>query len=134
MWPAKTNDQLRAAYGRASVAVVPLTENAHASGITAILEAILAGVPVIASDAGGLRSYFTDNEVIFVPVGDAGALTAAIARVIAQRETSLAMTARAQVRVVEGPANLDAYIRRHVEISRELVRAETRQPGTVQER
>ncbi|WP_084652517.1 glycosyltransferase family 4 protein [Bosea sp. BIWAKO-01] len=134
MGPAKTNDQLRAAYGHASVAVVPLTENAHASGITAILEAVLAGVPVIASDAGGLRSYFTDNEVIFVPVGDAGALSAAIAHVLAQRETSLAMTARAQARVVEGPANLDAYIRRHVEISRELVRAETRQPGAVQER
>ena len=122
LWRPKTNDQLRAAYAGAAVAVVPLTENVHASGITAILEAVLAGVPVIASDVGGLRSYFGDNEIVFVPAGDADALRAAITRVISQREASFAMAARAQARVLQGPANVETYIRRHVEISRELVR------------
>ena len=51
---AKDNAELNSAYAAASVAVVPLLPNLHASGITAIQEAILAGVPVVATDVGGL--------------------------------------------------------------------------------
>jgi glycosyltransferase involved in cell wall biosynthesis len=123
IWPAEDNDQLRAIYSRASVAVVPLTENSHASGITAILEAVLAGIPVVTSDVGGLRSYFDDSEMVFVPASDAEALRAAIIRVITERNASLAMAARAQARILQGPANVQTYIRRHVEISREVVGA-----------
>jgi glycosyltransferase involved in cell wall biosynthesis len=50
-------------------------------------EAQLAGVPVVAADAGGLPDAVT-NEVdgLLVPVGDVGALTAALRRVLDDAE------------------------------------------------
>jgi len=36
---------------------VPLLPNLHASGITVIQEAVLAGVPVVATDTGGLDGH-----------------------------------------------------------------------------
>lgn len=57
------------------LSIVPLKENTHASGLTAIQESIILGVPVLSAKVGGLDYYFDDktisyydddlNEVIF---------------------------------------------------------------------
>ena len=59
---------------------LPLHENRHASGCTVAIEALSAGVPVVATDAGGIDEYL-DGSVhsTLVPRGDLDAFTAAIA-------------------------------------------------------
>jgi glycosyltransferase involved in cell wall biosynthesis len=118
---ARTNLELSNAYKRASVAVVPLLPNLHASGITAIQEALLAGVPVVATDTGGLRSYFGADEVRYVPAGSVVELRDAIVRTALRGEESNAMVERAQGRIINGGVNVDGYIRRYVELSEELL-------------
>ncbi|WP_245279959.1 glycosyltransferase [Hyphomicrobium sp. 99] len=118
---ARTNLELSSAYARATVAVVPLLPNFHASGITAIQEAVLAGVPVIAADVGGLRSYFSDDEITFVPPEDAAALRSAVAFVASNGERASEQVRRAQDRIEKGGLNLQAYIARHVELSEKLL-------------
>lgn len=65
-------------YGRASCVVITVHPNLHASGITTIQEAAAAGIPMICSDAGGLRDYFTDDEVVFVAPNEVDTLAQAI--------------------------------------------------------
>jgi glycosyltransferase involved in cell wall biosynthesis len=74
----KANDELFALYQWADVLVLAIKPNLHASGITVIQEAALQGIPVICSNTGGLRAYFSDTEVYFVPPQDATALRNAI--------------------------------------------------------
>jgi len=78
--PTASIGELKELYRSAAALAVVVTENAHASGITTLLEAAAAGCPAVASRAGGLDDYFSDEEVLFVPVGDSTALTAALLR------------------------------------------------------
>ena len=80
------NDELYALYAQADIAVVPLQVNRHASGITAIQEAMLLGLPVAATRAGGLEAYFDDRELRYVPVGDAAQLKATLVEMAADPE------------------------------------------------
>jgi hypothetical protein len=75
-------DELLELYSTSGVLVVAVVPNAHASGITTLLEAVAAGTPAVATRAGGLDDYFTDDEVLFVPPGSAGELAAAVARAL----------------------------------------------------
>jgi glycosyltransferase involved in cell wall biosynthesis len=122
----RSNDELLALYDWADILVVSLKPNLHASGTTVIQEAALRGVPVICSDAGGLRAYFSDREVCFVPAQDKAALRQAIAELAADRERRLHLAECAQARM--GPAGLSsrAYALRHAQISKELLSATVR--------
>jgi glycosyltransferase involved in cell wall biosynthesis len=124
-----TNDDLKALYRQATIAIVPLLPNAHASGITVLQEAALNGVAAIASDVGGLRDYFADDSVTYYPSGDAGALERAIDRLLSDPEARYAQAVAAQRRM--GPDGLSSYAfaRRHVEISRALVARAPRAAG-----
>jgi glycosyltransferase involved in cell wall biosynthesis len=124
-----TNDDLKALYRQATIAIVPLLPNAHASGITVLQEAALNGVAAIASDVGGLRDYFADDSVTYYPSGDAGALERAIDRLLSDPEARYAQAVAAQRRM--GPDGLSSYAfaRRHVEISRALVARAPRTAG-----
>lgn len=124
-----TNDDLKALYRQATIAIVPLLPNAHASGITVLQEAALNGVAAIASDVGGLRDYFADDSVTYYPSGDAGALERAIDRLLSDPEARYAQAIAAQRRM--GPEGLSSYAfaRRHVEISRALVARAPRAAG-----
>ncbi len=118
---ATTNAELRSAYARAMVVAVPLLPNLHASGITVIQEAVLAGVPVVASDVGGLRSYFEDGTVRYVAPGDALALRDAILKLSRDVDGARSMAERAQARMVASAMGAESYIGRHVELTAELL-------------
>jgi glycosyltransferase involved in cell wall biosynthesis len=118
--PAKSHAELVAAYMHANVAVVPLQSNYHASGITALQEALLAGLPVVATDTGGLRNYFPGDEVFYVPAANPDALRAAVLQAAAGGPEVREMVARAQRRIVIH-LNATTYVHRLVELSRELV-------------
>lgn len=120
---AKNNEELLAAFEWADAVVVPLGPNLHASGITVIQEAVILGKPVIATDVGGLRSYFGDGEIAYVPVGDVEALRRTIARLRPEGEAFQRAAERAQGRMLRGEVGSIAYARRHAEISRELMGA-----------
>jgi glycosyltransferase involved in cell wall biosynthesis len=121
---AKSTGELRDAYEAANVVCVPLQGNLHASGITAIEEAVLAGVPVIASDTGGLRHYFSDREVCYVPAGDPAALLKALLDIRNRPEEAQQMAIRAQARMGGSGLGTNEYIRNHVRISFEMLRKE----------
>jgi len=57
-------------YSWADLVVVSLKPNLHDSGLTVIAEVMAFGVPVICTDTGGLRAYFSDSELSYVPPCD----------------------------------------------------------------
>jgi glycosyltransferase involved in cell wall biosynthesis len=78
-WP---HEAVRAAWQRALVGIVPSTWR-EPFGIVA-LEAMAAGVPLVASSVGGLADVVRDGVTGFlVPPSDSGALTEAIRRLLA---------------------------------------------------
>jgi len=67
-----------------------------------VLEAMMAGKPVIASATGGLQELVEDGETgRLVPPGDPAALGRAIADLIADPDAARAMGERARTRVVQ---------------------------------
>jgi glycosyltransferase involved in cell wall biosynthesis len=124
-----SNDDLMALYREADLAIVPVTENLQASGITAVQEAVLCGVPVIASDTGGLRAYFDADCVCYVPPGQPHALSEAISALLHDPQRRAALVERSQARM--GPHGLgsEAFVRRHVELSAELLGEAVPQPS-----
>lgn len=118
----QTNDELVALYDWADIVVVPVKPNLHASGITVVQEATLFGLPVICSDTGGLRAYFTDDEVAFVPPQAPLALKQRIAALAADDQRRWAMVERARARIAAGGLTSRGFARRHAELSRELLR------------
>jgi glycosyltransferase involved in cell wall biosynthesis len=123
----KTNDELFALYQWADVLVLAIKPNLHASGITVIQEAALQGVPIICSDTGGLRAYFSDTEVYFVPPQDARALKNAIQHLADHPDVRLALARKAQARMGLHGLSSEAFVRRHVAISQDLL-TEARDP------
>ncbi len=90
-----TRAQLAVAQTRAAVAVVPsLWDEPY--GMVAV-EALTAGVPVVASAVGALPELVTDNvDGLLVPAGDRAALAAALRSIVGddERRTQLAAGAR----------------------------------------
>jgi glycosyltransferase involved in cell wall biosynthesis len=119
--PAVNLRDMRALYASADVVVIPLKPNLHASGITAILEAVACGVPVISSDTGGLRAYFGDEAVIYVPPSDSAALQQAIHFVSANEEVAASLVRHAQDAIEREGLTSHAYAARHVTLTRELL-------------
>ncbi|MBO1360964.1 glycosyltransferase family 4 protein [Acetobacter sacchari] len=116
----QNNDELWAQYEWADIVVVPLLPNLHASGCTVVQEATLMGLPVIATDVGGLREYFDETAVRYVQPGDAHELTLAINEIAADPGLRVRMVANAQARM-KTVVNSQVYAERHVELSRQLL-------------
>lgn len=75
----KTLPELRALYARSRFVVVPLQASDTDNGITVILEAMAMGKPVICSRTRGQVDVIQEGVTgLFVPVGDAKALRAAM--------------------------------------------------------
>jgi glycosyltransferase involved in cell wall biosynthesis len=120
---ATNNDQLMELMQWADLVVVPLVDNLHASGITVIEEAVLCGIPVIATDAGGLRSYFSADEITYVPVNDSQALRFAIDHLMADDDLRQGKARRALERMKSGDLNSRSFVARHVEISNSILQS-----------
>jgi glycosyltransferase involved in cell wall biosynthesis len=74
-----THSQLRELYQGVQIAAVCTRPNNHASGLTAILEAMAMGKTVVATRTAGLEDYVTDGETgVLVPCGDRDALARAL--------------------------------------------------------
>lgn len=80
--------ELARMYAQASVAVIPLIHNLHASGCTVAIEAISAGIPLVVSDAGGIDEYVADSGAHLVPIGDVDAFGAAVRAALADPSTA----------------------------------------------
>jgi glycosyltransferase involved in cell wall biosynthesis len=118
---ATTAKEIFDLYAWADIVVLPLRANLHASGITVLAEAALSGVPVIASDTGGLRAYFSGHEVKYVPVGDIAALCHAIRSLANDDSLRYRLAQAAQERILSNDLSSKAYAMRHREISARLL-------------
>jgi glycosyltransferase involved in cell wall biosynthesis len=75
-----------------------------------ILEAMRAGLPVVASDVGGVGEAVVDGETgILFPAGDAGALTAALKHLLMSPETRQRMGYLAHLRY-QGEFSLERMV------------------------
>jgi glycosyltransferase involved in cell wall biosynthesis len=116
-----TNDDLMALYEWADIVALAIKPNLHASGITVVEEATVCGVPVICTDTGGLRAYFSDGEVKYVPPRQPEALRQQIASFAQDDDAGAAMVKRARERMVAAGLSSRDFARRHVKLSRELL-------------
>lgn len=87
------------------------------AGPLGVLEAMAAGVPVIATDHGGASEYLAGGAGVLVPPNDPGALAAAIRRLEGDPELRAHLAARARERVARDhdirrtlPALVDALV------------------------
>lgn len=99
--------ELRDAYARAGCVVVPQFRDGYAygsegGGLTALLEAMAMGRPLVVSDRGILRDYVRDGvEALVVPPEDPAALREAVARVLGDAALAARLGAAARARVEE---------------------------------
>jgi glycosyltransferase involved in cell wall biosynthesis len=119
------NDELNALFADADVVVVPLQPNLHASGITVLEESVIKGRPVVVSDVGGLRAYFGDEDVWYVPAHDPVALQRAIDQIGQHPEQALAKAITAQAKTGPDGLSSKAFAREHVRLSLELMNNNT---------
>ncbi len=116
-----SNREVAELYAWADLAVVPLKPNLHASGLTVLFEAVLHGLPVVCTDTGGLRGYFSEEDVRYVPPRDPIALRRALEELAKDDQMRFAMAKRVQARMLSADLSSRSFARRHYEISRELV-------------
>jgi glycosyltransferase involved in cell wall biosynthesis len=88
-----------------------------------VLEAMAAGLPVVATDVGGVSELVLDGETgLLVPAGDAPALTRALAWLLEDSARRRRLGAAARERVVRD-FSLDAFRQAHLDLySRELAK------------
>ena len=116
-----TQPQIVAEYAWADCVVVPLRRNRHASGLTATLEGVAMGVPVVAARAGGLDHYFDDSCIGYYDIGDADGLRRAVDAFAHVPGESAAKVAAAQRRLAEQRFTSEGFAWRHVQLSRKLI-------------
>ena len=96
-------------YRTAACLIIASKPNTHAGGITTLLEGASIGVPAVATDTGGLSSYFDKTQVAFVPPGKPLALQAEILRLVNNLADAKAMGERARDRVSQAGYTNDLY-------------------------
>ncbi|MDJ0951666.1 MAG: glycosyltransferase family 4 protein [Alphaproteobacteria bacterium] len=84
----------------------------HREGMPrSIIEAMFAGLPVVATDIRGSREEVVDNETgLLVPVGDVGALARALSRLVGdpQARTDMGRAGRARAQALYNEADVVA--------------------------
>jgi glycosyltransferase involved in cell wall biosynthesis len=83
-----------------------------------VIEAMAAGLPVVASDVGGLRELVRDGETgTLVPPGDPAALANALRPLVADRELRRCFGSAGRERA-KGLFDLSGFRRAHLELYR----------------
>lgn len=113
---AQPNARMPALLSSAQVAVIPSRMEATS---VAALEAMACGLPVVASEVGGLPEIVDGGVGRLVPPGEPLALAEAVVAVLRSPDRA-ALGAEARRRVVERWSN-DRLAEHHLEIYRELV-------------
>ena len=114
-------DEVRALYAWADLVVVALKPNLHASGITVVFESVISGVPLICSDTGGLRAYFSGSEVAYVPHSAPVAMRATADQLAADDGWRFNLVARAQRRLISAELTAQGFAMRNRRLSEELL-------------
>jgi glycosyltransferase involved in cell wall biosynthesis len=86
-----------------------------------IFESIICGVPTICTDTGGLRVYFSDAEVTYVPAFAPVAMRVAANRLSLDNEGRFTQTIRAQQRLISGDLTARGFAMRNRGLSEELL-------------
>ncbi len=117
---ALASEELERLFRAADVFAFPSVKEGF--GLVA-LEAIAAGLPLVASDLDVFRGFLTDGEsALLTPVGDPDALTSALARV--RHDKALRVRLRAGGRAVvakhtwDASAELHERVYEHIEVTR----------------
>ncbi len=123
--------QLRALYRRADVVAIPLQDVDFQAGSLVAYEAMACGRPVVITRSRGQVDIVREGLTgFYVPAGDAGAMAAALNRVLSDRQLAHELGRQARIVVEEG-LNLDTYLRRMVEITREVAMTGAEQNATL---
>lgn len=102
--------QLRALYRRATAVGIPLFDVDFQAGSLVAYEAMACGKPVVITRTRGQNDIVEEGETgIYIPVGDADAMTQALNRLLDDPALARAMGANAR-KVVEHGLNLDTYL------------------------
>jgi glycosyltransferase involved in cell wall biosynthesis len=101
--------ELRQLYADATLVVVPLQETDFQAGITTILEAMSMGRALVCTRTTGQTDTIVEGASgRYVPIGDPGALRAAIQALLANPEETARLAAAGQ-RWAKEHADIDAY-------------------------
>jgi glycosyltransferase involved in cell wall biosynthesis len=98
-----------------------LKPNLHASGITVVFEATVSAVPLICTDTGGLRAYFSDAEVGYVPPGAPLTMRAVAEELSKDDERRFSMIVKAQNRLISAELTAQGFAMRNRRLSEELL-------------
>lgn len=112
---------IKGLYSWADLVVLTLEHNQHASGITVVLEAVSCGVPVICSDVGGLKAYFTDEQVCYIPVDDIDALWESAMKLASDEKKCEQMARLAQQRLQDADLTSRGFALRHCLLTEQLL-------------
>jgi glycosyltransferase involved in cell wall biosynthesis len=105
-------------YQDADIVAVPMRANIY-SGITVALEATAVGRPVLSSQTGGVPTYFDDDEVLYVPVGDAAAMREIVLATDRESRGTLAERARQRFKIEDYSTR--ALVARYVDLTRSFL-------------
>jgi glycosyltransferase involved in cell wall biosynthesis len=83
-----SDDELRTAYRESSLALFPFHD---ATASNALLEAMACGLPIVATDVGGVAEYTPGGAADLSPAGDAEGLAANVVRLLEDRERARRM-------------------------------------------
>lgn len=105
-------EDLRDAYARARLVVVPIDRVDYAAGVTGICEAMAMGKAVVTTDSPGIRDYVLPGKSgLAVPVGDSVALARAIDTLMKDNDLRARMGAHNRD-WVERVMSVDRYVER----------------------
>lgn len=102
----------------ARAVVVPLRDGSRQAGTLAVLDALAAGRPVVATSGPGTVDYLPDGCGVLVPPGDPAAMAAALA---ATREPATLRSWAAGARAASSEVDLGSFVGRVEDVVRGLL-------------
>jgi glycosyltransferase involved in cell wall biosynthesis len=119
---AKNAQEVAELYAWADVVCLPLRKNSHASGVTVAMEAAAANRPVIATNTGGIDSYFPELSAHMMPHPNEAREWARMLDTYRLSASTRNQAAQALQRDVHAQQlTLDGYVGRLVALTRQMV-------------